>query len=122
MIRTFVAALSALLCGIACTVSAAPATSLFINPCGPQAIPPPCLAVQHPLGQPVIFWVVALDAQRNLATNYSGTVTITSSDSTAILPPPHTFTPSDGSVFAFTIIFNSLGPGMPSTQSVTATD
>ena len=104
------------------SVFAAVVASLLLNPCGPQTLPPPCAAVQHALGQPVTFWVVARDAQFGLATNYTGTVTITSSDPSAVLPPPHAFTNSDGSVFAFTITFNSLASGAPSTQTVTATD
>jgi hypothetical protein len=103
--------------------SGAAAASLFVGICGPQFPPPPCVVTLHPLGQPVTFWVIALDAQYGIATNYTGTVIITSSDPSAVLPPPHSYSASDGSIFAFTIAFNSLGPGpVPSSWTVTATD
>ena len=68
--------------------------------------------------------VYAIDANGDLATNYEGTVAITSTDQFAMLPPAHTFTLADGSVFTFSIAFNSLPSGYPSVnrQNVTATD
>ncbi len=101
--------------------NAAPATALIVNPCGPSVVQT-CSETIHPLSQAFTFWVVAVDSVGALATNYSGTVNITSSDPSAVLPLAHTFTPADGSVFAFTITLNSLGLNNPPTQSVTATD
>jgi hypothetical protein len=52
-----------------------------------------------------------------VVTGFTGTVTFTSSDFTAILPTPYTFTAADAGVHHFTITLNALG-----TQSITLTD
>ena len=106
------------------TVDAAPAVTLVVN-CIPNPTPPPgTTCFNHTLGQPFTFWVVAVDAANQLATNYTDTVSITSSDPIAILPPPHAFTAADGSVFEFTITIKSLPPGAgsPTFVQITATD
>lgn len=103
-------------------VNAAPAVAFVVN-CIPSAFLPPGAACwNQTAGQPFTFWVVAVDATNQLATGYAGTVSITSSDQTAALPPAHTFTQADASLFGFTITLNSVGPGNPSFQTVTATD
>lgn len=102
-------------------VNAAPAVALVVN-CIPSASLPPGTCFTHTSGQPFTFWVVAVDATNQLATDYTGTVSITSSDPTATLPPDHTFTQADGSLVAFAITLNSLGPNNPPFQTVTATD
>ena len=103
------------------SANAAPATSFIVNPCGPFVVQN-CAEAIHPLGQPFAFWVIAVDGTNSLATNFTGTVSIASSDPNATLPSNHTFTLADGSVFAFTITLNSLGPNSPPTQMVTAFD
>lgn len=96
----------------------APATRLVISVCGPAAPPivPPCQPVIpiYQLGQPVSFWVSAVDAAGLRATGYTGTVVFSSSDGSALLPTPLTFAAGDNSVFLTSITFNSPGilPGI----------
>jgi len=102
--------------------NAAPAVAFVVN-CIPNAFVPPGAACWNKTaGQPFTFWVVAVDPTNRLATGYTGTVSITSGDPTAVLPPAHTYTQADGSLFGFTITLNTLGAGNPSFQTVTATD
>ncbi|MBV8529381.1 MAG: IPT/TIG domain-containing protein [Candidatus Dormibacteraeota bacterium] len=79
-------------------------------------------------GVPVIVSVTAEDASGKLATNYTGTVHITTTDSAAVLPANHTFTSGDCGVAGpgnldcgvrqFTVTFHTAaGP-----FTVTATD
>lgn len=124
--------LAALFCfGLAAApAQAAPAVQLLISDCAPAPpplIPCPPVILIHELGEPVSFWVSAVDANGLRATDYTGTVSFTSSDGSALLPAPHVFTPGDNSVFLATITFNSPGvlPGAvsgTSLQTVTATD
>ncbi len=65
-------------------------------------------------GVPHSITVIAYDEYDNLATDYSGTVAITSSDSQAVLPPSAALTNGIGS---FTVTLKTTG-----TQSITATD
>ncbi len=116
-------ALLFLLLGTSMSVVAAPATRFIVN-CIPAIFPPPdTQCFNHVEGQPFNFWVVALDANGQLATNYAGTVHITSSDPRATLPPDHTFNATDGSLFQFAFTFNSVTSGStPSPETITATD
>jgi hypothetical protein len=67
--------------------------------------------------------VTAWDTYNNLATNYTGTVSFTSTDSAAILPVPYTFTAADKGVHIFsnavilktsgTQIIKATGTGIP---------
>ena len=101
--------------------SAAPAVAFHVN-CAPDVrFLPASGCFIHTFGQPFTFWVIAMDSTSGLATDYTGTVSITSSDPTAILPSPHTFTSADGSMFGFTITINS-SPAGEGIVSVTATD
>ena len=52
-----------------------------------------------------------------MATSYTGTVTFTSSDSAAVLPPNTTIVPEDQGTLTFTATLETVG-----TQSITATD
>ncbi len=61
--------------------------------------------------------VVALDAANHPVWNYAGTVQLTSSDDSALLPDGYTFTAADHGVHAFQVTLNTSG-----SQSVTATD
>ncbi len=55
--------------------------------------------------------VTALDAANRLVTNYSGTVSFTSSDSAASLPASYTFTANDQGVHSFTVTLRTVGAG-----------
>jgi hypothetical protein len=61
--------------------------------------------------------ITALDPFGNTATNYTGTVTFTSSDGQATLPTTYAFVGSDAGVHAFSATLRTAG-----TQSITATD
>jgi hypothetical protein len=50
---------------------------------------------------PAPFTVTALDAYGNVATGYTGTVHVTSSDPIAVLPADYTFTATDAGVHVF---------------------
>jgi hypothetical protein len=63
------------------------------------------------------FPLTAMDAYGNVATNYTGTVTFSSSDPLAALPANYTFTTADAGVHTFTATLKKAG-----TQSITATD
>ncbi len=67
---------------------------------------------------PFAVTVTVRDAYGNLATNYTGTVTFTSSDPMAALPASYTFVPGDGGQHVFSSV--TLRNGGP--QSLTATD
>jgi hypothetical protein len=73
-----------------------------------------------PLGKPVSVEVVAVDENEAVATNYTGTVQIASTDPLASLPANRTYTLADGSRFTFQITFYSLGEH--SNQQVFAID
>ena len=61
--------------------------------------------------------VTAFDPYGNVATGYTGTVSITSSDSQAVLPSSYTFVAGDAGVHSFSVTLKTAG-----TQSITATD
>jgi hypothetical protein len=61
--------------------------------------------------------VTALTAGNQMDCNYTGTVTFTSSDSSAMLPAAYHFTLADGGTHTFTVTLNTTG-----TQTLTATD
>jgi hypothetical protein len=84
-------------------VNAGPATQFTLS------APPTAVA-----GVAFSVTVMALDAYGNAATFYSGTVSITSTDSLATLPSPYTY---DDEYFTFTMILKTLG-----TQTIKATD
>lgn len=63
------------------------------------------------------FSVSAYDAYGNLATNYTGTVHFTSSDTSATLPADYTFTPYNYGTAYFSATLGTAG-----TQSIIATD
>jgi hypothetical protein len=87
-------------------VNAAAASSLQVA--GPASSAAP--------GQAGTYVVTAIDSFGNIATGFTGTVTITSSDSAATLPSPYTFVSGDNGVHSFTVTLNTSG-----TQTVTAT-
>ena len=61
--------------------------------------------------------VTAFDAYNNVASGYTGTVALSSSDGHAILPADYTFTASDAGTHTFSVTLETAG-----TQSITATD
>jgi hypothetical protein len=61
--------------------------------------------------------VTAYDAYHNVATGYTGTIHVTSTDPHAILPANYTFTASDKGTRSFSAILKTVG-----TQSITVTD
>ncbi|HLN29925.1 MAG TPA: IPT/TIG domain-containing protein [Gemmataceae bacterium] len=63
------------------------------------------------------FIVTALDAFGNLATGYTATIHLTSSDGQAVLPANYTFTSLDNGSHTFSATLNTIG-----TQSIVATD
>jgi streptogramin lyase len=70
------------------------------------------------LGGTVSVTVTALDAFGNTATDYSGTVTLSSTDTSAALPTAYAFTSADAGVHTFAwVTMNTAG-----SQTLTATD
>jgi hypothetical protein len=69
------------------------------------------------VGAPVEVVLVALNAQNQVVTNYTGAVQFTSTDSQASFPANYTFTPDDGGQHHFFITFEATGD-----QTLTATD
>jgi len=62
--------------------------------------------------------VSALDATNLVATSYTGTVRITSSDPAAVLPAAYTFKQADGGTHTFNVTLNTVGSAL----SITAAD
>jgi len=105
----FLLGLAAILFAGATSVKAAPATNLVISSCGPQVVQN-CLPSIHYFNTPIPFWVLAVDSTGALATNYTGTVVITTNPSASTSPASHTFTLADNSSFQFSTQLNvSLG-------------
>ena len=61
--------------------------------------------------------VAANDAYGNVVTSYTGTVTLSSSDPQAVLPPAYTFVAANAGKHSFSVTLKTAG-----TQSITATD
>src|SRR5262249_52739163 len=68
-------------------------------------------------GGPTNVTVAAVDASGHLVPSYAGTVTLTSTDTAAVLPASFTFSAPDQGIHTFQVTFNTTGP-----QKVTATD
>jgi hypothetical protein len=68
-------------------------------------------------GVPTSVTVIALDASGHRVTDFTGTVSLTSSDAAAALPTAYTFTANDHGSHTFQVTFQTTG-----SQSVTATD
>ena len=79
------------------------------------------LAVDAPAsataGAAVSVTVSGADAYGNPTTNYTGTVTLTSSDGQAVLPAPHAYTGGDAGTHVFSVTLKTAGP-----QTVSASD
>jgi len=109
-VRNLLRLFALLLLVFGAAVNAAPAVRLVVN-CVPNPIPPPnpdCF--YKPAGEQFDFWVIAVDANNQVATNYGSTVSISIPGfAFVILPPPHTFTAADNSAFEFPITLNFPG-------------
>jgi hypothetical protein len=68
-------------------------------------------------GTPFLVAVVAIDAANSLASGYLGTISFSSTDPLATLPPAYSFLPSDDSRRGFTAILRT-----PGVQQITVTD
>jgi hypothetical protein len=121
--------IAALLCVVAHSVSAAPATQLFVSVypyCDLSVSACPLLPALRPfiVGQPIPIWVSALDSNGHLATHYTSTVSVTTGVAPSTLPSPHTYTAANNSAFQFTLTVNQLpvGVAFPASIPVVATD
>jgi len=83
----------------AITVAAGPASSFTLN----------LSPVLTTTGEPITVSVKVWDAFGNLAENYNGSVSFTSTDAQAILPSTYFFTPEDAGIHVFTLYVNSPG-------------
>lgn len=95
-----------------------PAVALVVTDCVPLGAP--CPFRPKTPGQPFTFYVVPVDASSQVATAYAGTITILSSDATAILPAQYTFGAGDTSYYStpFTITINSAQGSGPYPQLI----
>jgi hypothetical protein len=78
---------------------------------GPAAYFEVKIVTAYEAGKPHSITVIARDAKGNLATGYRGTVTFTSSDPAAILPPEYTFTFKDRGLHYFMFQATLWTPG-----------
>ncbi len=73
------------------------------------------LAASQTAGVPASFTITAKDGFNNTATQFTGTVSFTSSDGAASLPASYTFVTADNGVHTFSATFKTVG-----SQSLTA--
>lgn len=99
------------------TASITGSASITVNP-APVATQLLVVTRDHATaGLPTPVTIVALDASGHPVPNYAGTVSLTTSDPKATLPPSYTFTASDHGRNTFTVTFQT-----PGSQTVTASD
>ena len=75
-------------------------------------------------GAEAFVTITAKDAYHNVATDYVGTIQVTSTDAAAILPANYTFLPGDNGIYFTALILNTVsGPSVAitATDTVTAT-
>jgi hypothetical protein len=99
------ASLGGSLPGIVVSPAAASGLRVAVSPTQPTA------------GAPATVTVTAVDPYGNTAAGYRGTVTFTSRDALASLPPAYTFTAGDAGVHSWNVTFNTAG-----SQSLTVAD
>ncbi|HET9155517.1 MAG TPA: hypothetical protein VFN91_02540 [Myxococcaceae bacterium] len=100
------------------TTSSLQATALVqVGPAAASACAISGLPATSTAGAQTGMRVSALDPFGNVATGYTGTITLSSSDAAALLEAPATFTASDAGSRAFSIQLRTAGA-----QTVTATD
>ena len=116
--RLLLAAVFLVLAACTTCAHANPAVGLVVTDCVPFGAP--CAFRPKTPGQPFTFYVVPVDASFLVATGYSGTITISSSDATAVLPAPHTFAAGDTSYYStpFTITIDSAQGSGPYPQLI----
>ena len=68
-------------------------------------------------GQPATLTAVALDGNNNVATNYFGTLSLATTDTTSTLPSSYTYTAVNAGVASMTVVFRTSG-----TWSITGND
>jgi hypothetical protein len=90
------------------TLTITPSTAAKISVAGPAT----AMA-----GQPAAITVTALDLYGNVASSYSGSVHLTSSDGQAVLPADYAFTAADAGTHTFTATLKTAGP-----ETVAASD
>ncbi len=97
--------------------SLAASVSAFVNPGAAKTLVVSGFPSPTTAGAAGGVLVTAKDAFGNVATGYTGTVHLTSSDPRAVLEGNHTFTLADAGIYSFGVTFKTVG-----TQSITATD
>ena len=90
---------------------------LVVNPAAASILIASGFANPASAGVASTLTVVAKDQYGNVATTYTGTVKITSSDSNATLPANYTYQGSDAGTHNFSVTLKTMA-----TQSITATD
>jgi len=99
-------------------VTATNSTAFTVTPGAATALTVTGFPNPQPKGQASSVTVTATDAYGNTATDYTGTVTLTSSDGAASLPGSHTFGGADVGVYRFSgVTLNTIG-----TYAITAAD
>ncbi len=91
--------------------------AITVNPAGAATFSVSGFTTPTTAGATHNVTVTAKDAFGNVATGYTGTVALTSSDARAVLPANYTFVAGDNGVHAFSVTLKTAG-----TQSITATD
>jgi hypothetical protein len=100
-----------------CWHQRADALPLLIVNCLRAASPPPtgtCFNAR--VGRPYTFWVVALDATAHIDPTFVGTIHVSASDPTAVLPQDYTFKLNDQGAARFSATFNTASAA--STQTI----
>ncbi|HKB01089.1 MAG TPA: hypothetical protein VKD90_02670, partial [Gemmataceae bacterium] len=91
------------------TVRGSLARSVTVTPAAVSALRATGLTAPTPAGQRQTLTVAAVDAFGNINPGYRGTVTLTSTDSAALLPPAYTFTARDAGKHAFGVTLRTVG-------------
>jgi hypothetical protein len=93
-------------------------TGIVVNPAGAATLVVSGYPSPSVEGSGGSVTVTAKDAYGNVATGYTGTVALSSTDTHAVLPGSHTFSSTDAGVYTFSgVVLESEGA-----QSITATD
>jgi hypothetical protein len=90
---------------------------IAVSPAAANSLVMSALPSSTTAGNVLSFTLTALDAYGNVATGYTGTVHVTSSDGQALLPSDYTFTGSDNGSHLFLVSLRTAG-----VQAVTVTD
>ena len=93
------------------------ASGIAVSPAAASQFVLSGLSANSTVGASQSFTITAKDAYGNVATGYTGTVHLTSSDTAAGLPANYTFAAADMGIHAFSVTFNAAG-----SQTVTVAD